>query len=88
MDLSACADFFISLSGPHFYMADEKLRQKVDGMNPNEKVHETGIYFDLVCTSIVYESDRHRELREMICVSYLDFQVFLCICDKIWKCFI
>lgn len=46
--MSACADFFVSLSQPHFSTADEKLRIQVDGMYPDPKLHESGIYFDLV----------------------------------------
>lgn len=52
MDMSRCVDFFVSLSAPHFYLAEEKLRIQVDGMNPNAKIHESGVYFDLVCISL------------------------------------
>lgn len=49
LDLSPCLDVFVLGSLPHFYLADPKLRDTMMGMDPNEALHKTGIYFDLVC---------------------------------------
>nr|QGW45471.1 sensory neuron membrane protein 1e [Bradysia odoriphaga] len=58
MDLSACVDFYVSLSQPHFSTADEKLRQQVDGMYPDPKFHESGIYFDLLSSGPILAYER------------------------------
>ncbi|KAJ6644435.1 Sensory neuron membrane protein 1 [Pseudolycoriella hygida] len=58
MDMSPCFDFFVSLSAPHFYLANEKLRQKFIGMTPNDKLHETGIYFDLLSSGPILAYER------------------------------
>lgn len=49
LDLYPCFKIFISISAPHFYLADPSLRETIDGMEPRESLHDTGCYIDLVC---------------------------------------
>ncbi|KAJ6644521.1 Sensory neuron membrane protein 1 [Pseudolycoriella hygida] len=58
VDLSACLGFYVSISSPHFYLADENLRQKYIGMAPNDKLHESGIYFDLLTSGPILAYER------------------------------
>lgn len=48
LDLYNCLDVFISISAPHFYLADSRIRNTIDGMHPKVNLHETGVYIDLV----------------------------------------
>lgn len=48
LDLYSCLDVFVSVSAPHFYLAESSVRDKLDGMHPRVDLHETGVYFDLV----------------------------------------
>lgn len=41
----------IVVSFPHFYQADEKYIEAIDGMNPNKEEHE--MYLDLNPVSLV-----------------------------------
>lgn len=48
IDMHSCLDIFVLGSFPHFYLADEGVRNALEGMNPKKELHKTGIYFDLV----------------------------------------
>lgn len=56
LDLYQCLKLFVSASSPHYYLAEANIRDTIDGMNPNEKLHETGCYLDLVRREIFAES--------------------------------
>ncbi len=58
IDLFNCVDLFVSISLPHFYLADPSVLDTVNGLQPIAKRHETGIYFDLVCDSFIYDWSR------------------------------
>lgn len=61
LDLYHCFDVFVSISAPHFHLAESSLREAMEGMNPRETLHETGCYIDLVCKflHILYQSHFH-----------------------------
>lgn len=48
LDLYHCLDIFVSISSPHFYLAESSIRDTIEGMDPKENLHETGCYMDLV----------------------------------------
>lgn len=48
LDMSHCLDIFVLGSLPHFYLGDPSLRDRVEGMDPREHLHKSGIYFELV----------------------------------------
>lgn len=47
-DMHSCLGYFILGTFPHFYMSDSSLGDAVEGMNPKEDLHKSGLYFDLV----------------------------------------
>lgn len=49
-----CLDIFVLGSLPHFYLADASILGTLDGMEPKKHLHETGIYFDLVCFHVLF----------------------------------
>uniref|UniRef100_A0A336LTW5 Sensory neuron membrane protein 1 n=1 Tax=Culicoides sonorensis TaxID=179676 RepID=A0A336LTW5_CULSO len=48
IDMHSCLDIFVLGSLPHFYLAENNVRESLEGMKPTKKLHQTGIYFDLI----------------------------------------
>lgn len=48
LDMFPCLDIFILGSLPHFYLTEPSIFKTMEGMNPTEHLHKSGIYFDLV----------------------------------------
>jgi hypothetical protein len=46
-----CAGFPIGVSYPHFYEADPKLLEAVDGSHPDKEKHETFFYIEPVSST-------------------------------------
>ncbi|XP_063706224.1 sensory neuron membrane protein 1-like [Culicoides brevitarsis] len=48
IDMHSCLDIFVLGSFPHFYLAEPSIFETIDGMEPQENIHRTGIFFDLL----------------------------------------
>lgn len=49
LDLYPCLEIFMLATAPHFYLSEESLQHSIEGVHPNKDLHDSGIYFDLVC---------------------------------------
>ncbi|KAJ6635489.1 Sensory neuron membrane protein 1 [Pseudolycoriella hygida] len=82
IDMYYCLDIFVMGSLPHFYSTDPRIRETLEGMHPNEALHKTGIYFDLLTGSPILTFERYQ-------VSWLvkripEYPIFSSIAGDVW----